>query len=516
MKLEKFKNCLLKEILFNTCLFIPIFLLFSFICYKQFCINYYDEWTGRGLYPGLAFFHGLDLYEPQNGPHLTLYGWATGLFYFLSGLANNPDQAILIANCTNIFFILIILILLFLPIIRVPKCKEVLVFTSAFFIACMIVFISLADPTTSCAFKIHSDWPAMSFILISALFFRAFIIYNHYIFLALTSFFIALSFWAKLPALPTIFFPVLYFLTEKKLKLILYYAGFSLIIILAGILFVNYSYGLSDTKFILLDHISENKWSDRHSLFDGVGASLISMSYFEAIPLLLRFFSMYLAEYWYLCLSALLCLVFSFSRILNFESKLMLRILSLLYILTLPACLAALAHFGSVENSLFFSNFTGLLCLVTLLSVTLVHSFSLKQSAYILFIITLFVSLPSLRHARSINSYDHISPNQQAYNYLKSGKNDIYFGWYPIAHLLADGSIYTSIEAPTWVGMTKPDLLKFDLSHIPRGAKFIATSSSGYGSTMLEQYIGDLIEVPAPEEVSCWRLFEIKALSTAD
>ena len=70
-----------------------------------------------------------------------------------------------------------------------------------------------------------------------------------------------------------------------------------------------------------------------------------------------------------------------------------------------------------------------------------------------------------------------------------------------------------SIEVPTWVGMNQPDKIKFDLSHIPKGAKFLATSPTGYGSTMLEQYIGDLVEVPAPKELSNWRLFEIKALS---
>ena len=58
------------------------------------------------------------------------------------------------------------------------------------------------------------------------------------------------------------------------------------------------------------------------------------------------------------------------------------------------------------------------------------------------------------------------------------------------------------------------DKIKFDLSHIPPDAKFLATSASGYGSTILKQYIGELNEVPAPKGLSNWRLFEIKALNS--
>jgi hypothetical protein len=62
--------------------------------------------------------------------------------------------------------------------------------------------------------------------------------------------------------------------------------------------------------------------------------------------------------------------------------------------------------------------------------------------------------------------------------------------------------------------MNQPDVIKFDLSHIPKGTKFLATSPTGYGKTMLRQYIGDLVEVPSPDELSSWRLFEIKALNS--
>ena len=98
----------------------------------------------------------------------------------------------------------------------------------------------------------------------------------------------------------------------------------------------------------------------------------------------------------------------------------------------------------------------------------------------------------------------------QAYDYLKSGKNDIYFGWYPIAHLMANGENYTSIEVPTWVGMTRPNDLSFDKKHFPSGAKYLATCKIGYGKTILQQYLGNLEEVDPPKKLSHWRLFKPK------
>jgi len=137
-----------------------------------------------------------------------------------------------------------------------------------------------------------------------------------------------------------------------------------------------------------------------------------------------------------------------------------------------------------------------------------------ELSKIIIFSISCLILLPSIRTAKGLPNSTENAPHQQSFNYLESGKTDVYFGWYPISHLLHSGENFTSIEVPTWVGMNQPDKIKFDLSHIPSGAKFLATSPSGYGSTMLKQYIGDLVEVSAPNELSSWRLFEIKALNS--
>ena len=52
---------------------------------------HHDEWVGRGLYPGLAFGHGLDLYEPKTGPHITMYGCGTAVFYSPTAIAKRLE-----------------------------------------------------------------------------------------------------------------------------------------------------------------------------------------------------------------------------------------------------------------------------------------------------------------------------------------------------------------------------------------------------------------------------------------
>ena len=139
---------------------------------------------------------------------------------------------------------------------------------------------------------------------------------------------------------------------------------------------------------------------------------------------------------------------------------------------------------------------------------------SKELSKIVIFSISCLLLIPLFRTAKGLPSSTENAPYQQSFDYLKSGRRDVYFGWYPISHILHSGENFTSIEVPTWVGMNQPDKITFNLSHIPKGARFLATSATGYGSTMLEQYIGDLVEVPAPKELSSWRLFEIKALNS--
>ena len=56
-------------------------IFFLYALYGYGIILQYDEWVGRGLYPALALAKGADLYEPFNGPLITLYGAGSALFF---------------------------------------------------------------------------------------------------------------------------------------------------------------------------------------------------------------------------------------------------------------------------------------------------------------------------------------------------------------------------------------------------------------------------------------------------
>jgi len=378
----------------------------------------------------------------------------------------------------------------------------------------LVIFCMQLEKTTSGVLKIHADTPALSFILIGFCFFLYYESNKSKKFLFLTSLSLSLAVWSKLPTLSALFFPFIYLFLNRRLK-----ESFNFII-LASLTFVGLSalfflsYGFDDVYYYIIQFPSGSMWSYRNELFDGSNALLKRHSYWEGIPLLFRFFVMYLAEYWYFILSNFVLFLISFK--VNTQLKLIFKCVPLIAVLTLPTCLAHLARFGAVENALIFTNSFSVLGIVLLTIYLIQYSMPKELSKIIIFSISCLILLPSIRTAKGLPSSTVNAPHQQAFDYLESGKTDVYFGWYPIAHLLHSGKNFTSIEVPTWVGMNQPDKIKFDLSHIPKGAKFLATSPTGYGSTMLKLYIGDLKEVPAPKELSSWRLYAINALTTAD
>ena len=121
-------------------------------------------------------------------------------------------------------------------------------------------------------------------------------------------------------------------------------------------------YGWEDMYFILVKHISSSSWSVREHLFDGSNATLSKMSYVQAIPLLFRFLLMYVAQYWFILISCIAA--FFLARKIKSSASSILFNPSVIYALTLPPCLSALAHFGGVENSLLFANATGIMLLI--------------------------------------------------------------------------------------------------------------------------------------------------------
>ena len=227
------------------------------------------------------------------------------------------------------------------------------------------------------------------------------------------------------------------------------------------------------------------------------------------MPILVRFFLMYAENYWFLFFPTLL--IFSYSIWSKDLPKRLMSLLSLSYLLTLPACLAALAHWGGWYNSLFICNILALISISSFLYYILLRNYNLFQRLICvtsLTCITLVVLLISLRYSVNAPETKH-SPYEQAYNYLKAGNEDIFFGWYPIPHALYDNSNYTSLEVPIWVGLAKNYNFAFSENHFPKNAKIFATSKSGYGSTLLKPFLGEIKEIKKRPELSHWRLFKV-------
>ena len=484
-------------------------------CLWKFEINtHFEEWTGRGLYPSLAFASGVDLYETQNGPLITMYGFGMALFYSLAGFVSHPTTAITVAYITNLLGLIVPFYFITGRLYQDRGNSTLESVSLPLISATLVIFCLQLEKTTSGVLKIHADTPALSFILIGLCFFQHYESSKANKFLFLTSLSLSLAVWSKLPTLPALFFPFIYLFLNRRLKESLK------LVMLTSLTFIGLSaliflvYGFDDVYYYIIQFPSGSMWSYRNDLFDGSNALLKKHSYLEGIPLLFRFFVMYLAEYWYFIFSNFVIFLLSFK--VNNQLKLIFRCVPLIAVLTLPTCLAHLARFGAIENALIFTNSFSVLGIVLLTIYLIQYSMPKELSKIIIFSISCLILLPSIRTAKGLPNSTENAPHQQAFDYLESGKTDVYFGWYPISHLLHSGENFTSIEVPTWVGMNQPDKIKFDLSHIPKGARFLATSPTGYGKTMLKQYIGDLVEVPAPDELSCWRLFEIKALNSVN
>jgi len=496
-------------------LLIFLFLIACFYCLRSLGYAcHFEEWTGRGLYPGLALSKGFDLYEMQKGPLVTMYGFGMAFFYSLAGFVSHPTTAITIGYLMNLLGLTLPLYFISRKLCQDRENSTLDSISLPVISSLLVIFCMQLEKTTSGVLKIHADTPALSFILIGLCLFQQYEFKKSNKFLFLTSLSLSLAVWSKLPTLSALFFPFIYLLLNRRLK-----ESFNFII-LAFLSFIGLSaliclvYGFDDVYYYIIEFPSGSMWSYRNELFDGSNALFKRHSYLEGIPLLFRFFVMYLAEYWYFIFSNFVIFLLSFK--VNNQLKLIFRCVPLIAVLTLPTCLAHLARFGAVENALIFTNSFSVLGIVLLTIYLIQYSMPKELSKIIIFSISCLILLPSIRTAKGLPNSTENAPHQQAFDYLESGKTDVYFGWYPISHLLHSGENFTSIEVPTWVGMNQPDKIKFDLSHIPKGARFLATSPTGYGKTMLKQYIGDLVEVPAPDELSCWRLFEIKALNSVN
>ena len=492
-------------------IFVSLFAVASFI-YALFRFGlslHHDEWVGRGLYPGLAMGHGFDLYEPKTGPHVTLYGFGVALFYSLTSVCTTPNQAIWLAFVLNVIgFSLPTAFLLNQSLKNYILEIKTRVWT---IIGIIILLISIfsTEPTTEGILRIHADMPALFYLLASVCFFLKYNSSQKKIFLIFTAVALCFSIWAKVTTIHAILYPLSSLLFQKRYVDALTYIPVIILSLITTFSIFTIFYGWNDTTFILFKHITSGTWSIRNSLFDGTNAKLAKMNYIEAIPLMFRFFVMYLAEYWYIFSCCLGSLVLLINKAKN-NSTDNIKLLTINYFLLSPAGLVALAHFGSVENSLLFVNSCGIMVILFSIIIILREKISPKLFVFSIWSFALIFSLPFLRLSKGGKESSNDAPYNQAYEYLEKGNEDVYFGWYPIAHLFHSGDNYSCIETPIWVGMTRPKEIDYSIDHFPKNAKYIATCPTGYGSIMLEQYLGELEEINAPHELSSWRLFKIK------
>ncbi len=473
---------------------------------------HYDEWVGRGLYPAVAMGLGADLYEIKAGPHVTLYGPTMALFYIPATLATTPVGAIWVAFSLNVAGFLMPLFYLIKRLLSgLDWCPMYKTITSIG-LCSLILGIFANEATTHTLFRIHADLPTFSFLLVSLCLFDRYLRCDRRIFLHAASFSLVLAVWAKLPILTATVYPCIFLCIEKRfrdsleflLSLTIFFVSTTLLFILL--------YGWEDIHFTFVEYLSGSSWKayPEKGLSElplkPLGLGMEKLSLLEAIPLLFRFLVMYLAKYWYITISFLTIFFLTF-RSRSSANSILLN-LCLIYFLTLPPCLSALARWGGVENSLFFTNATGIILIVFGIASIVSRQLKTEQFFFFSWAISLLMLMPMVRLSRSSPSSTENSPHTQAFEYLASGKTDIYFGWYPLAHAFHSGEILTSIEVPTWVAYSHPEEIGFSTNHFPPNAKYLATGPTGYGRSILECFLGELREVPSPPELPSWRLFE--------
>ena len=218
-----------------------LLLVFFFLFSTCYCLRsfgdacHFEEWTGRGLYPALALASGFDLYETQNGPLITLYGFGMALFYVLSGFASHPSTAINIAYLTNLLGLLAPLYYLSRKFYQDRGNSLLETISLPLISAILVLFCLQLEKTTSGILNIHADTPALSFILIGLCFFQHYESNKSNKFLVLATLSLSFAIWSKLPTLPTLFFPFFYLLLNQRFKESLLY------ILLASIIFLGVS-----------------------------------------------------------------------------------------------------------------------------------------------------------------------------------------------------------------------------------------------------------------------------------
>lgn len=488
---------------FGIVLFFAVF----YILVKLGFQCHWDEWTGRGLFPALAMANGEDLYELKNAPLITSYGPGMALFYLPTALASNPIHSITIAYFLNIVSITCVFWIYFRYVIKYSKIAKSMAYLLGGAAYMAFLVITSVETTTNYIYKIHADCPALFFLISSLLLFRFRLTKNKFRINISIALLISLSFWTKITILPAMFtfliIPLIAGKYRDSLVNFAYLIGSTIsIFLILGLL-----YDFEDIIFFTFKSAGTFPWSDRNSdLFTGNGNMIVDFA--GKLVLLLKLTGLYADKYWHFLLFSIVTTIYNVQRKSYHE-----LIIPLTYFLLIPACLAALAKWGGIDNSLLLCNAIGLVLIIEFLFRAGFHERIVRsQKTYIfcLQLLILILATTPFRVAKSISAKIEDSPQNQAYQYLKKGHSDIYFAWYPISHYFAENTIYSGLEVPTWVGMALPEKINFDQSHFPDNANIIALCKQApYGKSAIQRSIGRTIRIEDRKTLTNWRLFKI-------
>ena len=500
----------MKFLVYISTLLLSTILLFIFFASSTH--SHFNEWTVAKLFPSIALWNGFDLYQTSKGPYiLTAYGPGSPIFYILSALGSSPESVISIASVIGSISLIFISICCFYnPQTKSPSS------TSIFFGFCWL-FILFLDKTTHSFFQIHHDLPIiLYFTLSSFLILRKSNSYN-FIKLFIAFLFLWMAFWTKIVSLPWLVLPFIVKIVSNQSgsllslswdKFLYAFLGSGCALLLSfGLLF-----GFEDIFFHLFQATNSYSFRECLSLWGGQNEHLIPNEYTAKIDALFRLSILYANEYWILLLTNCFILFHQ----LRLKDNILLALLSISYFLVLPFCLAALAKFGGVENSLALAHAPAYAALLLQAARILdILNFSEWFKVSMAFLFTIAPALGSFRTAKAILKDPSQSPQQLAYEYLLEYPNKpVFFALAPLPNYLANGRIWDSGEALTYSTMMKPNALPANAGiNGPLEMSYIAFGHPPYSKSFFSKKFNLVTDDETPK-LSGWSIY--RAIPKAD
>ena len=495
----------LKSYFFLTLCFLTVLL---FVLYSASTNSHFNEWTAVKIYPSIALANGFDLYQTKTGPYLlTQYGPGSPIFYLPTILGQSPQSVINIASC---FCFIVLLLIGWALFGRRPNGVPSIV---SLYLGFCWLFILFLDKTTHTLFQIHHDLPVLAYLALgSCILLMKSNSYN-FIKLLLGNLFLWMAFWSKIVALPWLILPFIfkYIFPKNSLSpLDLSWSCIFCAVLGSGFFsffFFASLFGIGDMWFHLFQSTNSYPWRECLSLLGSTGERLIPNDFFSKIYALFRISTLYLSDYWLLTISSGLILI---HQLRKKEDQVVVWLVTS-YFIVLPFCLASLAKFGGVANSLVFAHapaYAALLIQVSRFINISVNSNRLK--VFTAFLITLVPTFGAIRTAKAILKDPSQSPQQIAYEYLlENPDNPIFFALAPLPNYLATGKIWDSGEALSYSTMMTPNALPANAGiEGPLEMPFIAFGHPPYSRSFFSEKFDLVPDVESPK-LNGWLIYRI-------